>query len=158
MKLTKSKLKQIIKEELSLMREDDKETRLGSQRATPSEVYKVLRDTIAQRIKGQGEEEGDLSPIELGVFQRIIDKLLQVAELPGNKLVQGEVLVKLRLLDKELTDMITKVKTGKTGSKLPTKGVDPGPPPEVKRPTRVARPAPSPPSFAPGEGGGRQFE
>ena len=92
MRLTKEKLKQIIKEELESIRDNPEE--LGKAKATTAQVKSGARATAA----AQGEQ--GITNQERGIIKQLVDLLGKSAQ--NTNLLSGSIMTKIKQLAAEL--------------------------------------------------------
>lgn len=80
MKLTESRIKEIILEEIQTIAEEEKEAKFGTVRTSSSERAKGLRQGAADVSKEQG-----IDPKEYGIMQQMEDLLKELSNLTDIK-------------------------------------------------------------------------
>lgn len=108
MKLTESRIKEIILEEIQAIAEQEKEDKLGSVRTGASQRAKKLKGDAAAIAKQTG-----IDPKEYGIMQQFEDLLSSLADLTDIKTgktmaVLNPVFKKLKLIQKELQQTLKK--------------------------------------------------
>ena len=97
MKINKQKLKQIILEELTMLENEDDQTKLKTKAMSTSQRQQTVRD----RIKGQGEE---FTTNEQGLVDQLETFISNLASEPGVDLAQHRPFLQriLKLLQKQI--------------------------------------------------------
>jgi|6_EtaG_2_1085325.scaffolds.fasta_scaffold17004_2 hypothetical protein len=93
MKLTKHKLKQLIKEELSSLYEFESE-KIGGEKLASGAAVKSARETAAQ------QKAGGITDLERDVIKKLRDQLVNAAQ--NTNIATGKVLRYANLLSQEL--------------------------------------------------------
>ena len=95
MKLTESKIKQIILEEMQNIQEEEKQAKLGTVRTSSSQRAKGLRQGATDVSKQQG-----IDPKEYGIMQQMEEVLQDLSNLTDIK--TGKVSTMLSMVYKKL--------------------------------------------------------
>ena len=99
MKISKQRLKQIIKEEMSRLDEEGEPAKLGLAKTSSSEMTKMGRGLGKQTTKGFTNQER-------GVVKQFSELLIKIAQ--EDNLVSGTYLSRLSLVHKQLQDIFQK--------------------------------------------------
>ena len=102
MKLTESRIKEIILEEIQAIAEEEKEEKLGTVRTSSSERAKGLRQGAADVSKEQG-----IDPKEYGIMQQFEELLSSLANLTDIK--TGKTMAVLNPMFKKLKALETQL-------------------------------------------------
>ena len=112
MKISKSRIKEIIKEELEKIEEEEKEQKLGT-----FGTQRVTATGAKQKFKKRGEAAVDQADgytnLERGIVQQLNDVLEQLA-LAGD-IDQGELRSQLQIIYKRLAKILKVVKAKEQG-------------------------------------------
>ena len=112
MKISKSRIKEIIKEELEKIEEEEKKEKLGT-----FGTQRVTASSAKQKFKKRGEAAVDQADqytnLERGIVQQLNDVLEQLA-LVGD-IDQGELRSQLQIIYKRLAKILKVVKAKEQG-------------------------------------------
>ena len=107
MKISKSRIKQIIKEELEKIEEEEKEQKLGT-----FGTQRVTATGAKQKFKKRGEaaidQADEYTNLERGIVQQLNDVLEQLA-LAG-EIDQGELRSQMQIIYKRLAKILKSIK------------------------------------------------
>ena len=107
MKISKSRIKEIIKEELEKLQEEEKEEKLGT-----FGTQRVTATGAKQKFKKRGDaaidQADEYTNLERGIVQQLNDVLEQLA-LVG-EIDQGELRSQMQIIYKRLAKILQKIK------------------------------------------------